>query len=535
MSDLFINSYLTSIRMSIYNSMKTDNPFVDTLITTICLSIFGYMFQEFNNINKIINLKDFDFNTLYEKIKYFYKRKNKICFEGKFLTNNQYEIKSSTHCSTKFRAITNYIISNLDEFTHINEISEMSCNYMDYDFKNDDFMMVTQPNSFFITNDIFINTTIVHHVSEDNDKKSHIEFHKINLELYSYKHSVPHINEFIDKITCEYKKKLKDKRENKLFIYSLKTVETKDDECKYNCWNEYEFISNKNMNNLYIDNKDLLLQKIDFFINNECWYNKFGIHYALGLCLYGPPGTGKTSLIKAIANYTQRHIIVISLKLIKTKRQLETFFFENRYNTYNDINSINFDKKIIVFEDIDCIGDIVKKRGDDKKDKHDNISNKESSNKESSNKESSNKESSNKESSNSIIKTLLDINDNNNNMSSSFNKTLLYEDPLTLDDLLNLWDGIRETPGRILIMTSNHYRKLDEALIRPGRIDINLELNKLSHKTLNDIYYNFYNEFLTVKQLKHIPEKYHTPAEIINIHINYPNKNDFYEKLKISK
>jgi len=44
------------------------------------------------------------------------------------------------------------------------------------------------------------------------------------------------------------------------------------------------------------------------------------------------------------------------------------------------------------------------------------------------------------------------------------------------DDILNAWDGIIETPGRILIISSNHYEKLDPALVRPGRIDITLEL-----------------------------------------------------------
>jgi SpoVK/Ycf46/Vps4 family AAA+-type ATPase len=35
--------------------------------------------------------------------------------------------------------------------------------------------------------------------------------------------------------------------------------------------------------------------------------------------VWGPPGTGKTSFIKALANYTKRHIVTISLKMIKTK------------------------------------------------------------------------------------------------------------------------------------------------------------------------------------------------------------------------
>lgn len=49
-------------------------------------------------------------------------------------------------------------------------------------------------------------------------------------------------------------------------------------------------------------------------------------------------------------------------------------------------------------------------------------------------------------------------------------------DELNLSGLLNVLDGVVDTPGRILIMTTNHPEKLDAALIRPGRIDKKLIL-----------------------------------------------------------
>ena len=82
----------------------------------------------------------------------------------------------------------------------------------------------------------------------------------------------------------------------------------------------------------------------------------------MGIGLYGPPGTGKTSFIKALTDYTNRNVVFLSFKIIKTKEQLNRFFFENTYNSNNEKESIGFDKKIIVIEDIDCIGDIVLKR-----------------------------------------------------------------------------------------------------------------------------------------------------------------------------
>jgi chaperone BCS1 len=49
-------------------------------------------------------------------------------------------------------------------------------------------------------------------------------------------------------------------------------------------------------------------------------------------------------------------------------------------------------------------------------------------------------------------------------------------DELNLSGLLNVLDGVVDTPGRILIMTTNHPEKLDPASIRPGGIDKQLLL-----------------------------------------------------------
>ena len=37
-------------------------------------------------------------------------------------------------------------------------------------------------------------------------------------------------------------------------------------------------------------------------------------------------------------------------------------------------------------------------------------------------------------------------------------------------------DGVVDSPGRIVVMTSNHPEKLDPALIRPGRVNLKLNL-----------------------------------------------------------
>lgn len=49
--------------------------------------------------------------------------------------------------------------------------------------------------------------------------------------------------------------------------------------------------------------------------------------------------------------------------------------------------------------------------------------------------------------------------------------------PISLSGLLNTLDGVASPEGQIVIMTTNHIERLDPALIRPGRIDLKMELS----------------------------------------------------------
>ncbi len=55
---------------------------------------------------------------------------------------------------------------------------------------------------------------------------------------------------------------------------------------------------------------------------------------------------------------------------------------------------------------------------------------------------------------------------------------------LDLATLLNALDGVRETPGRIMILSTNYPERLDEALLRPGRFDLLLEFAKHDREVL---------------------------------------------------
>jgi len=62
---------------------------------------------------------------------------------------------------------------------------------------------------------------------------------------------------------------------------------------------------------------------------------------------------------------------------------------------------------------------------------------------------------------------------------SSFSSSTPPSDALNLSGLLNILDGVVDSPGRIVVMTTNHPEKLDPALIRPGRINFCIELTSM--------------------------------------------------------
>ena len=254
-----------------------------------------------------------------------------------------------------------------------------------------------------------------------------------------------------------------------------------------------EFQTNKSLNSLFGPEIDLISKRVNTFINNPSWYESKGIPYTLGMLFHGIPGCGKTSCIKAIAKDTHRHIINLKLTKDTTQDQLRNLFYNNTIITVDDKgnqNSFNIpmDKRIYVFEEIDAISDILMDR--------------------------------------SIKKLIEDIHDDDDVPKKDENKNAR----ISLGFLLELFDGVLETPGRIMIMTTNHPETIDPAVLRPGRIDINIKFDKCSHKTLNDIFSFFYDttDFIFEKSM----DKKVTPAMASCIMIeNRENPEEAYKQL----
>jgi chaperone BCS1 len=111
---------------------------------------------------------------------------------------------------------------------------------------------------------------------------------------------------------------------------------------------------------------------------------------------------------------------------------------------------------------------------------------------------------------------------------------------VTLSGLLNVLDGVASQEDRILIMTTNHPKKLDRALTRPGRIDKEVEFQLANRGIVKDIFRFMFGQpekkIVQVSQQKvcdgeiesqadefaaKIPESEFSPAEIMSYLLPY--------------
>ena len=194
-------------------------------------------------------------------------------------------------------------------------------------------------------------------------------------------------------------------------------------------------IPKRALNTIFLEQekKNTILKTIDDFVNAEQWYLDNGIPYHLGILLHGSPGTGKSSLIKAIASYMKYDIYYLPVSIIcKLEDCMDTLP----------------EQSIIVIEDIDC-EKVLHNRDES-------------------------------------LESQIQL--------SAVKQTDSVYSIVNFSDVLNVIDGVCSAHGRILITTTNHIERLDPALIRPGRIDLRVEIGFVNIEIFNQFIKRFFGK-----------------------------------------
>jgi len=378
----------------------------------------------------------------------------------------------------------------------------------------------TDETSLVSTNSSSNNNSSNNHIEKDMDdqKSSGYGF----IDIYSYTMDMETLRNELNNIVKCYLIKMTNKLGNNIYYFSeMPTIvyrdangridTTKLPECLH--FTMKQFITNRSFKNLFGKDINIIRKRVEFFRDNKDWYDDKGVPYTLGILVSGAPGSGKTSIIKCIANELKRHIINIHLSDTMTKSQVENLFYSEQIhvtqNGKTDTYTIPINKRIYVLEDVDCQCDIILDRGNETAE------------------QILAKKNADLKKEIEDLKYALSELSNGRKMVMTGGKLPEIEkksdentnQKITLSFLLNLFDGVLETPGRITFMTTNFLDKLDKAFTRPGRIDVIAKFGFADNSQLIAIIEHRYDTTLSPEQLNiinNIPQCI-TPAEISRI------------------
>jgi SpoVK/Ycf46/Vps4 family AAA+-type ATPase len=349
-----------------------------------------------------------------------------------------------------------------------------------------------------------------------------------NVILTSREVKADKIHEFVEScyksyVDANYKKY--DSKDKILYYYTPES-EPESSSSSFVTFNRYRLYTQKSLDDVFFPQKERVRRLLEPYcaLTDE----DTTILPKLSFLLYGPPGCGKTSMIKALANATQRSVISVRLSAIKNNEQLLNVFLNDNitFNSFSGGNKYSsglrlpLRDRIYVLEDIDSDApDVVKRRKKTKDTDYKKDFDEEDEEEQGSAAATTaaaamagvnplvmqqllaaqqagpaNKSGSSSDSSSSSS-------DKKSVWGTSAFSSFLQADKVTLSGLLNVLDGILELNEAILIMTSNTAHMIDPALLRPGRVT-------------EKIFLTFMRRTEITQMLQHIfPDETWPPAE----------------------
>jgi hypothetical protein len=397
-------------------------------------------------------------------------------------------------------------IKNLKNTTEIliNKISDITRPSWKVDESKDEkFLLIPENAEIICINeelDIYLSIMTFHHNKEDEkDKTSSFEMkiYTKNYDRESFEKQKNKLYNFLEEKKKEYEQ-LSDQKDDNQYIFEYKCTEKCDDEINTK-YNEFLMEHNKDLTkNIFFENKQKILDYIAPFKyikdqetndGEQCYINA-GLTFKAGLLFYGSPGCGKTSTIKGILKYTNRHAIIVNLSNIQSNEELENVFRNRK------INGKKYTGKELCFILEDC--DATKLSTIQERNEQPILVSKDY-----------------------IKNNDIDIdNDDMINLKSLVTST--KSKGFDLSCFLNVLDGIIELHGIMIIMTTNYPEKLDEALIRPGRIDFKHEFKKSNKQLIHNMLKLKYNktddEMKTFsKNIQNLKDYVLSPAQVQSI------------------
>lgn len=475
----------SGLQMGLMSSFQTGNPMLDPIIHIIVYSLIGTFFMNIQKFFDFSNIQYY-FGRMFSYFSYFYYkyiRKTPEIIKKEITINYITDKKKVNHLYT---AIDWYISNKLD----IDFIKETP---LDASFD-------TEPERIGSTNLDKVETTVrigqnrwksfeyngkeifylcskgLITVYGDQERKK--ENHNINLyTLMNKDEETDVLKEFCDHGMREYiKTKNPQHWVQKIYVNN-----------KEGKWVSQDSNNRRKLETVVLDGNRLeeFKSDLDCFLKSEEWYHNLGISYTRGYLLYGYPGTGKTSLIKGLSTYTKRHMHYLILQNVKSDEQLLEL-----------LRDIDYRSTILIIEDIDCVSKVTEKRKDEiKSDVKDEL--------------------------NKIKEEIMEKLDKK----SPRIDHVEFKSELTLSGLLNGIDGIFSNDGRIMIMTTNRPQVLDEALIRPGRIDKKIFFDMASNEQIKNIYRMMFEKDMGDK-IDLFKDRKYSPAAISSFFLQYRSNPD---------
>ena len=454
------------------------------------MSANDVLIKQFSSLCSFLGKKTLDMISNYKinKYKYYVKLNGKVTSDG----YNGYRYTFSNN----FRGILYHIRTNVTQFKGLNHVVENifstsnKYNGNSRDTRHDGEYMCDN-GSFEIDKDIVLEINM-NETSDGNDTTSKHSTKNIIIYLKSNHKNISQIMEFINQMRYTYENENNITRITNILYFSLHKY---DEQFASEKFVEYVFTSNTTFDNIFFDQKESFMKQYKFFVENEQFYKDKGIPYRLGILLHGQPGCGKTSLVKAIANATKRHIMSINMSKLEKLSSLENVFFNKKIGGLERYIPIN--KRIYLISEFDVSdNDILKTR------KIDYEGTKEYEK--------------------------IEVCDK-----GKFPKKFKYKDneEITLGNFLEMLDGCMECHGRVIIFTTNNIDDIDPALLRPGRIDINIKFDKCSIQNIKDLTKHFFNIDVSDETIERkFGDKQHSHADIVNtFKKHFLNPQDIYK------